>query len=474
MKKAILILIAVVAAFFLVANLDYVNDFITAIQGGAIIPLVIAVIVMLGRYVVQAISYDEAFAAVGYRTGLWHNIILIFSLVFINTFCPFGGATGVAFIIDDARRRGAEIGIATSGAVLSQLAFFAAVFVISIIGFVAMFLSGMINPIFIVGGLVLLGTLLALSSFFFMGYFKPDWLFKIFGKVEDIARKVLGVFKRDLAEGWGAGVADSFVRSAKTLASNPKGAAITILYASLSAILNMLCLMAVCVAFGFTAIGPMIAAFAVATISVLLSPTPQGVGVVEAVIIAILGSAGCELSVATAIALVYRGILFWIPFFIGAVMLSQAGFFTENKDESRERKDKDMGWIGGTLVLICAVVNLIMALLPDLFANYSLLTQWVDIGNMLAGPTLIITALLLVVCGVGLIFRYRVAWAAAITTLTLIAGFEFLFFDTIVVAIPMLLISAFLFWKRDAFGRSIRNDRKKIEGGQTPPSLPSE
>ena len=122
MKKAILILIAVVGAFFIVANIDYLAEFVTTIQGGALIPIVVSVIVMLARHIVQAMSYDAAFDAVGKRTGLWHNIVLIFSLVFINTFCLFSGATGVAFIIDDARRRGCDIGTATSGAVLSQIA----------------------------------------------------------------------------------------------------------------------------------------------------------------------------------------------------------------------------------------------------------------------------------------------------------------------------------------------------------------
>ena len=63
----------------------------------------------------------------------------------------------------------------------------------------------------------------------------------------------------------------------------------------------------------------------------MLSPTPQGVGVVEAAIAAVLTSAGCSLSVATAIALVYRGIMFWVPFCIGAVLLSQSGFFTAKR-----------------------------------------------------------------------------------------------------------------------------------------------
>ena len=78
--------------------------------------------------------------------------MLIFSLVFINTFCLFSGATGVAFIIDDAHRRGADAGTATSGAILSQIGYFAAVLVISVIGFVTMLVSGTMNTLFLIGG----------------------------------------------------------------------------------------------------------------------------------------------------------------------------------------------------------------------------------------------------------------------------------------------------------------------------------
>ncbi len=451
MKKAILILIAVVGAFFIVANIDYLAEFVTTIQGGALIPIVVSVIVMLARHIVQAMSYDAAFDAVGNRTGLWHNIVLIFSLVFINTFCLFSGATGVAFIIDDARRRGCDIGTATSGAVLSQIAYFAAVFVISIIGFIAMFISGMVNVIFVIGGLLLAGTLVVLASFFFCGYFKPQWLVSLFSVVERVIRKIIKPLKRELPNGWGQSVADSFIRSARILAGNPRGTAITIVYASASAILNMLCLIAIGFAFGFTDIGPLIAAFALGVISVLLSPTPQGVGVVEAAIAAVLTSAGCSLSVATAIALVYRGIMFWVPFCIGAVLLSQSGFFTAKKDNSAQAKHRDIGWISGTLVILCAVVNLVMALFPQLFASYTLLTQWIDISNMLSGPALIFTAIILLIAGIGLIFRFRIAWAFALTFLVLIAGFEFIFYETIKVAIPVLLIAIWLFWKRDVF-----------------------
>ena len=52
----------------------------------------------------------------------------------------------------------------------------------------------------------------------------------------------------------------------------------------------MACLVAIGYAFGFTHVTALVAAFAVAAISVILSPTPQGVGVVEAAIAAHRGN----------------------------------------------------------------------------------------------------------------------------------------------------------------------------------------
>ena len=343
MKKAIIILLVIVAACFLCANLNYIMSIIDAMQGGALIPLVIACIIMVARHVVQAMSYNEAFGAVGQKTGLWHNIVLIFSLVFINTFCLFSGATGVAFIIDDAHRKGLDIGTSTSGAILSQIGYFAAVFIISIIGFTTMLIAGTMNVVFLIGGLLLAGTLLVLVSFFLLGFYKPGWLVKVFRVVENAINKVIGIAKRHLPKNWGKATAQSFINSALVLAHNPKGAIITVFYAAASALLNMACLIAIGVAFGFDNVAALVAAFSVAAIAVILSPTPQGVGVVEAAIAAILTSAGCSLSVATAIALVYRGIMFWIPFCIGAVLLSQSGFFKAKKDTTTEGKRKDIG-----------------------------------------------------------------------------------------------------------------------------------
>ncbi|MEE0706132.1 MAG: lysylphosphatidylglycerol synthase domain-containing protein [Adlercreutzia sp.] len=453
MKKALLLILGIVAACFLIGNADYLASFIDTLRTGALVPLVLAVILMLARHLVQAASYDAAFDAVGHRTGFWHNVILIFSLVFINTFCLFSGATGVAFIIDDAHREGCDAGQSTGGAILSQIGYFAAIFVISAIGFLTMLIAGQVNFLFVTGAIVLAGTLLALSSLFVIGYKKPRLLYRFFMGLQKVLDKIIGVVHKALPGGWGRKMAHSFQNTANILAHNPQGTLITVAYASLSAILNMMTLVAIGFAFGFESVAPLVAAFAVAAISVILSPTPQGIGVVEAAIAAILTASGCSLATATAIALVYRGIMFWVPFCIGAVLLSQSGFFASKKTASEEQKHKDIGWISGTLVALVGLVNIGLSFMPSSFAPYTMLTSWIDMSSIFVGAPLIVGSMLLLVCAVGLILRFRTAWAFTLCLLVLVAGSEFLFQGTIHVGIAGILLAIWLFIKRAAFDR---------------------
>jgi phosphatidylglycerol lysyltransferase len=453
MKKALLLILGIVAVCFLIANADYLAEFLNTMKTGALVPLCIAVALMVARHFVQAASYDAAFDAVGHATGFWHNVVLIFSLVFINTFCLFSGATGVAFIIDDAHRKGLSAGAATGGAILSQIGYFAAVFVISVIGFLTMLISGHANTVFLVGGLALACVLVALSSLFIVGNVRPRVLFRLFMLLERAINRVLGLAHKSLGPAWGRKTANSLISTSKLLAKNPKGTFITVAWASFSAILNMACLVAIGYAFGCTSVEALVAAFAVGAISVILSPTPQGVGVVEAMITAILTAYGTSVATAAAIALVYRGIMFWIPFCAGALMLSQSGFFKSKKDATADQRSKDVAWVSGTLVFLLGAVNAFAIFDPSLLTPYTALTSWVDISSLMVGVPLLVASALLIAASLGLVRRSRMAWAVAVCMLILIAGAELLFKGTAKVSLVCLAMAAWLFWKRAAFDK---------------------
>lgn len=451
MKKALLLVLGVACVCFLLANADLLSNFIKSVRGGAVVPLVAAVLLMLGRHFVQAASYEEAFAAVGHKTPFWHNVKLIFSLVFINTFCLFSGAAGVAFIIDDAHEQGCDVGQATSGAILSQIGYFAAVMMVSLMGCVTMIAAGKMNTWFLLGTLAMVATLVGLVGVFAVAYKWPFVLDKLLAVVQLIGNKLLGLFKKSLGNDWAKKTSASLVSSAHVLAHNPKGTAICVAYAAFSGMLNMACLVAVGYAFGYEQVGALVISFAIAAVLIMVSPAPQGIGVTEAAITAILTAHGCAVATAAAIALVYRGIIFWIPFCIGALMLSRTGFFKQKGDESQEKRAQDAGWISGTLLLMVAVANICLAIIPHDMRPFTTLTLWVDYGNLFSMPIMLLCSVVLIICAIGLILRLRTAWAFSLTALVLIAGAEFLFEETWTVSLAALLLIVWLFVKREAF-----------------------
>ena len=70
----------------------------------------------------------------------------------------------------------------------------------------------------------------------------------------------------------------------------------------------------------------------------------------------------------------------------------------------------------------------------------------------------------LIVLAVGLILRFRTAWALTLGVLVLLAGAEFLYVNTVQVAVAALVLLCLLFWKRDAFDRPIvpRDDAPRL------------
>lgn len=61
----------------------------------------------------------------------------------------------------------------------------------------------------------------------------------------------------------------------------------------------------------------LVAAYSIATLFLVFSVTPQGLGVVEGVLVATLMSLGSDLNRATLVVIAYRGLSFWLPLLFG-------------------------------------------------------------------------------------------------------------------------------------------------------------
>lgn len=97
------------------------------------------------------------------------------------------------------------------------------------------------------------------------------------------------------------------------------------------------------VAFGVHQPEPLICGYVVATLFAMISITPQGVGVVEAAVVVAFTSFGVSARRACLSRSCTAGIVFWMPFLIGAILIQTTKTFKHDaKRAVRDQKGKGL------------------------------------------------------------------------------------------------------------------------------------
>jgi uncharacterized protein (TIRG00374 family) len=73
-------------------------------------------------------------------------------------------------------------------------------------------------------------------------------------------------------------------------------------------------------------LGPLIAGYSVGILTWMISPIPSGIGLVEGAAALTYASLGIPAGNAAVIAIAYRGLSFWLPFFLGIICLRKLQF----------------------------------------------------------------------------------------------------------------------------------------------------
>lgn len=258
------------------------------------------------HYVFHAIAITNAFRIVQIKRRRRELLPVTLAAMAVNVIAPSMNISGVAYLVDDARRRGhssAGALVATGGTILVD----GLVFILfSLIVAVLLVVKNEFTLIMAVGIAALIALVVGLTGIIVYFWYKPHKLERFL--------KILG---RERAKKW----ADEWqVIRAMPLQKNQ---IFQIIFPEIgSHLCNFASLACIFLAFHSDPFNVLPAvAYMVNVLFIILSPTPMGIGFAEGGIIAILTGSGIPLTVASAIALAYRGISFWIPFFIGAGIL---------------------------------------------------------------------------------------------------------------------------------------------------------
>jgi phosphatidylglycerol lysyltransferase len=362
-------------------------------------------------YLVFTGLYRAAFYTVGVESRFRDLVPVTLGSLFVNVITPSGGAAGAALFVDDAAQRGQSPARAAAGTVLALAADLIAFALALFAGIAYLFARHDLRSFEVVAAILLTMLIASLSGSLLLGLWRPRLLGRLLGFVQRAVSGFYGWFRRPppLASDWAARNTREFADAAEAIRLHPRRLALTMGIALAGHALDIVTLHVLFIAFGHpVAFGPLVAGYAMGILFWIISPTPQGIGVVEGVMALVYTSLGVRAETATVVSLAFRGLTFWLPLVLGFFLLRRVRSF-------RPQQSAIAGlWIvrlAAVLTAAMGVVDVISAVTPALSSRISLLAYFLPAGfrhgarlaAALAGFGLLVLA-------AGLWRRKQVAW----------------------------------------------------------------
>jgi uncharacterized protein (TIRG00374 family) len=273
------------------------------------------------HYFFHMLAVKRSFAALNHHRKGRELALVTLAALAVNVVAPSMNVSGMAYLVDDAQRRGFPTAASLLAAGVTVLVDGTVFIVFAVVVAVALLITGGLSTAFLVGISVLMG----LVAFFIA-------LIAYFWKRPHGVRPWLRIFGKDRAELWSREWLE-----VTQLGISFKKIKPVIGCEILAHLFNFGSLIFAFAAFGIPALTlkPAIA-YTVGVLFVILSPTPMGIGFAESGMTVAMVGQGVPLAAASAITLVYRGFAFWIPFIIGGIILHYLHLAPSNDSHAQQ------------------------------------------------------------------------------------------------------------------------------------------
>ena len=413
---------------------------------------VLAVVVQVGYFCVRVQMYREAFRTSGIDRPWTALAPVLLAAVYLNTVAPGAGLTASSVVAQEAIKAGAPADRASESTVISQFAGFAGFAVVELAGFAYLVSLDAWHLWEVVALLVVAGVVVILAAGLASAVMAPERMRSTLARFEFSGSSRSLLSRWAPATGWSDVVVDRYADAARAVAGHPLGLAATWLYSVAMNVLGLASFMAVGFALGWPVFGALIAAWAVGTIVWLLSPIPQGIGVVEAVLALMLASFGADAPTALAISLAYRALAYWLPLAIGWALASRiptlAGLSAEAEEVFPVR-------LAAAVTFLVGVANVLAAVTPRFAARFGTLGRALPLQAQFGRLSSALAGIALMMVARGLWRRKRLAWLVTVLVLAgSIAAHLFRTRNFGVIAVSLALLVFLLMRRREFRARS--------------------
>ncbi len=330
MRNIIYLALIVLFGWFVFEHISQVHNVLVVLSQAQFQWLIIAAALQIIYYLVYTRLYQYTFKAVTIARTVEHLIPLVLGALALNVIAPSANTAGAALFIDDAKvdgHSGIRAGIAVIMAILIDILSFLLVLMGA---FVFLAFAGDLNSYIVIATITLLTILLLLILVMNLGWRNP----RILKRMLKFVQKVVHGFSKSFRSK--AVLSNDFIDHVITEIAQidtivTKKARLTedaFAVALLSHAIHLAVLYTIFLAFGaYPSFGIVLAGYSAGVLFLIISPTPQGIGVVEGAMGLMFSSLGVPAGEATVIPIIYRVATFWIPLVIGFVLLRRTKTF---------------------------------------------------------------------------------------------------------------------------------------------------
>ena len=324
-------ILIIIFVWYIFSHHEEFSKFIEALRQGSWLWLVVAGITQALYYTVYTFMTKSAFKTVHLHRKFIELVPLVFGSLFVNVLAPTGGQSGTILYADDAARRKESSPKAIIASVITTIVGYMAFSSILVFSLVYLKRAGLLNNYEIIGSIIFIFPTIIPGILIFTSYRFPKFTLKVTNWVYRLVKSFTKLIHRPskISPAWPTNIARELTEAAHLVRGNKKQLIITLFIALIAHAVSIVSLFVIFLAFDYKIhYGALIAGYAFGEVARVISPQPEGIGVVEVVMVVIFTSFGVPPIQATAISIVFRGLNFWAPLGLGFALLKTTKSFS--------------------------------------------------------------------------------------------------------------------------------------------------
>jgi uncharacterized protein (TIRG00374 family) len=322
MRKFIVALVLLLAVVFIFLRLSELQNIAETLQKSNWVFLSIALLFECLWLYNLTTTFGALYHLVELKEGRLQLFLMTTAANFVNVITTTAGIGGMAVFLDSAKRRNLSTGGVMVVGALYVLYDYAALLCLLALGFIILIRRNSLQTSELVASAILLVLVFNMAALLYLGYKSAEQLGKVLAWLSRLVNRLVRPFiHRDFLKEENAHLFAREVAEGILLIRGKRKELVWPFLFSLNNKALLVCVMVftfLTVGTPFT-VGSVVGGVSIASLFLIVSPTPSGVGIVEGILPFALNMFRVPWGDAVLITLIYRVVTFWFPLLVGVV-----------------------------------------------------------------------------------------------------------------------------------------------------------